>query len=180
MLVTPTEGWTISSMVESVRSIDGALAEVGTYQGATAGLIASTDTNKAVYVFDTFEGLPAPSHADGSDSWAYKGNFDVAFEEVKSYLGQWPNIRIYRGLFPGSARSLESLRFSFVHLDVDLYEGTLASLEWFYPRMNQGAILITHDYNFCPGVKKAFDEFFADKSDTLIELPTNQAFFVKT
>jgi O-methyltransferase len=179
MLVTPTEGWTIASMIEAVRLVPGDLAEVGTYQGASAGLIASCAPNKSVHVFDTFEGLPTPSGSDGQDSWAYEGNFDVAFEEVRRYLNRWPNIHIYRGLFPASAAGLEELRFSFVHLDVDLYEGTLGSLQWFYPRLNTGAILVTHDYNFCPGVKKAFDEFFADKNDTLIELPTNQALFVK-
>ncbi len=179
MLVTPTEGWMIASLVDSVGNIPGEMAEVGTYQGATAGLIASVNPKKSLYVFDTFEGLPTPSRADGDGSWVFRGNFEAGFEEVKSYLSQWHNIQIYRGMFPESAQELGALRFSFVHLDVDLYESTLSSLKWFYPRMNRGAVLITHDYDYCPGVREAFGEFLADKPDILIELPTNQAFFLK-
>ena len=52
--------------------------------------------------------------------------------------------------------------FSFVHLDVDLYQSTKDGLAWFYPRLNRGGILISHDYSNADGVRKAFDEFFAE------------------
>jgi hypothetical protein len=30
------------------------------------------------------------------------------------------------------------MRLSFVHLDLDLYDSTLAALEWFWPRLEKG------------------------------------------
>jgi hypothetical protein len=53
-------------------------------------------------------------------------------------------------------------RFCFVHLDVDVYQSTLDGLEFFFPRLQTGGVLLSHDYNSvsCPGVRRAFDEYF--------------------
>jgi O-methyltransferase len=180
MLLTGAEAWILATLAESVKKIPGDIAEVGTFQGASAGLIASS-SEKTLYVFDTFEGLPEPEDSEKDQgSWAKKGSFSASFEGVKSYLHQWPSIKINKGVFPASASALGDLRFAFVHLDVDLYRGTLDSLGWFYQRMSPGGIILSHDYNVCAGVKQAFEEFFADRQEVVIELPTNQCMVVKT
>jgi O-methyltransferase len=73
-------------------------------------------------------------------------------------------------------------RFSFVHLDVDLYQPTMDSLEFFYGKMSPGNIILCDDYGFvtCPGAKKAMDSFFADKPEEIVSLPTGQGFVVIT
>jgi hypothetical protein len=98
---------------------------------------------------------------------------------VQAYLQDFCNVLFHQGFFPDSAAGLEDLRFSFVHLDVDIYRSTLSCLEWFYPRMNRGAMLVSHDYPVAEGVRKAFDEFLADKPECLIELSETQAAFIK-
>ena len=47
---------------------------------------------------------------------------------------------------------------------------------FFYPRMEEGAVMIFDDYGFttCPGAKKAVDEFFTNKKEKPIYLPTGQ------
>jgi hypothetical protein len=72
------------------------------------------------------------------------------------------------------------ITFSFVHLDVDLYQPTHDSLAFFYPRMVTGGIIVCDDYGFdsCPGAKKALDDFFRDKEE-IINVPTGQAFVIK-
>ena len=70
------------------------------------------------------------------------------------------------------------LRFSLVHLDADLYASTLADLEFFYPRMIPGGIIITHDFSTLPGVARAFSEFSHKNGRAIIELPTTQAMVV--
>jgi hypothetical protein len=74
---------------------------------------------------------------------------------------------------------MSSKQFSFVNLDVDLYESTLASLEFFYPRLAKGAILISHDYSTCEGVKRAFDEFFNSRPEPVIALCGSQCLIVR-
>lgn len=71
-------------------------------------------------------------------------------------------------------------KFCFVHLDVDLYKSTKDCLEFFYPRMVRGGIILTHDYNYVfKGVKKAYNEFFANKPEAVIKLADYQALMVK-
>jgi hypothetical protein len=69
--------------------------------------------------------------------------------------------------------------FSFVHLDADLYDSTIAGLQFFYPRMFPGAILICHDYLTAEGVNAAFTEFFAANPEPVIELTGYQCMVVK-
>ena len=69
--------------------------------------------------------------------------------------------------------------YAFVHFDVDLYEGTKACLEYFYPRMIPGGIMLSHDYSILAGVSQAFHEFLEDKEEPLLELPSTQCMVIK-
>jgi len=97
---------------------------------------------------------------------------------VKDY----PNVHFVKGFFPDAAqgRIPEDERFSFVHLDVDLYEGTLKSLEYFYPRLLPGAAVVVHDYSVLTGVEQAVHEFCDAHRDIIFfELATTQAVLIK-
>ncbi len=104
-------------------------------------------------------------------------------ESVRKYLADFPNVYFYPGLFPDSVPAddvrLGAAKFSFVHLDVDLYESTLACLKYFYPLMNPGGVILSHDYSILAGVERAFKEFLADKPEGLIDLPTTQCMVIK-
>ncbi len=168
-------------LVQRTRKLEGELAELGVYRGGTARLIASLKGNKALHLFDTFEGMPEV-RADLDEHKA--GDFDkTSLAEVKRYLSGFSGVFFHPGLFPDSARELAKtpVRFSLVHLDGDIYESTKAGLQFFYPRMVQGAVILSHDYRNlgCPGVKQAFDEFFADKPETVIELWKTQCLVIK-
>src|SRR5690606_38072231 len=104
-----------------------------------------------------------------------KGIYDASLESVQNYLSEFDNVSYYKGFFPDSAVDLDpDLKFCFVNMDVDLYESTLSCLEFFYPRMHPGGIMLSHDYSLLTSVERAFTEFFADKRENLIELPTTQ------
>ena len=63
-------------------------------------------------------------------------------------------------------------RFAFVHLDMDLYEGTLAALLHFYPLMNEGGIILLHDYRnsaYSANIVKAVEEFLLKHPAVKIE-----------
>ena len=70
------------------------------------------------------------------------------------------NCCICKGFFPESAKGVEDT-FLFVNLDADLYAPTLAGLEFFYPRMVKGGIILVHDYfsKAFFGAKDAVREF---------------------
>jgi hypothetical protein len=60
-----------------------------------------------------------------------------------------------------------------VHIDTDLYAPIMSGLEYFYPRMVPGGYLIIHDYGSLTweGAEKAVDTFFADKPESVIQIP---------
>ena len=67
----------------------------------------------------------------------------------------------------------EDARFALVHLDCDLYAPTRAAMEFFYPRLTRGGLLVVHDYasGHWPGVVRAVDEFLADKPEKPVLIP---------
>jgi hypothetical protein len=99
-------------------------------------------------------------------------------ESVQQYLADM-NVEFHKGLFPLTAEAVADKLFRFVHLDMDLYEGTLAALQFFYPRLSTGGVLISHDYSLAKGVKAAFTEFFVNKPEPVIELTGDQCMIVR-
>ena len=172
------EAYSIYAGVLETAKIAGVIAEVGVFKGGSASLISAVKGDRELHLFDTFEGLPA-IHSEHDPDFR-EGTFKGTLEEVQAVLAGVKNIQFHKGLFPSSAGGLEYLRFSFVHIDVDLYESTKGCLEWFYPRMSPGAMLISHDFVDIAGVRKAFREFFTDKPEILIELTGTQVAFIKS
>jgi O-methyltransferase len=177
MILDDNEAYQISMAVKRTEKVQGDVAEVGVFRGGSAKLICQSNGGKPLHLFDTFEGIPKVAEVD--QPAFYEGQFAASMEEVKNYLKDYKNIYFYKGIFPGTAKPVENKRFSFVHLDVDTYESTLACLHFFYPRMNQGGILLSHDYINHQGVKKAFDEFFEEKQEPIIEMSGTQCLIVK-
>ncbi len=175
MLMLPGEACQIMSAIEAVKKIPGDMAELGVASGASAMMISSCSPERTLHLFDTFEGLPKPS---GKDSPRFKQHqYAYLLEEVQQYL-KGAKVRFYKGFFPDTAVGISDTRFAFVHLDADLYEATKAGLEWFYPRLNRGGMLICHDID-SPGVSRAFEEFFEDKPEPYFDFIGYQCGFVK-
>ena len=182
MLMTPLEAAQLMYSVTATAKLGGAMAEIGVYQGASARLIRETDrAGRPLHLFDTFTGLPQTSERDtefGRQPFQ-QGEFACSLEDVQGFLRDLDGIAYHPGLFPYTGGPVSHLRFSFVHLDVDLYDSSRQSLAWLYPRLLPGAIVLSHDFASCAGPRAALTEFFADKPEPLIELTGNQAMVVK-
>lgn len=176
MVLLDSEAYNIYAAVERSIKVPGDIAELGVFRGGSARLICEVKGKRDLHLFDTFAGLPKPGEFDPDFR---EGGFASSLEDVKKYLAPQTGVHFHPGFFPDSAVGLEALRFSFVHLDVDLCESTRAGLEWFYPRLNPGGLLISHDYANAEGVRRAFESFLADKPECLIELSGTQAAFTK-
>jgi O-methyltransferase len=176
LLCRPSELFTVQGLALGQARVPGDYAEVGVYKGATAKLMCEAKGEKHIHLFDTFEGLP---NADTIDIRFRTSMFSAQEEAVRRRLAQYQNVHIYRGMFPGTAEPVQAKQFSFVHIDVDIYQSTKDSLGFFYPRMSPCGVIASHDYPSSAGVKKAFDEFFADKRETIINLPMSQCMVIK-
>lgn len=170
----------IYQFVRQVGHIQGDIAEVGVFRGGTARILAeaSQATDKLVHLFDTFSGMPP---TDPAKDLHREGDFgDTSLEQVRDYLYDCDKVRFYPGLFPDTAKPLEALTFSLVHVDTDIYRSVKDCCEWFYPRLRPGGIMVFDDYGFpsCPGAKLAVEEFFMDKPEKPFYLQTGQCFVI--
>jgi O-methyltransferase len=173
--------YTLDQLLKLTLHIDGDAAECGVYKGASSYLIcrAIKPYGKWNHLFDSFEGLSAPTDRDGT-YWV-RGALCAGESHVRENLGEFGNFTVYRGWIPERFQEVAEKGFCFVHIDVDLYEPTRDSIEFFYYRLNPGGVMLLDDYGFktCPGAKIAADEFFANKREKIVMLPTGQAFTVR-
>lgn len=140
-------------------AVGGQFAEVGVYKGGSLKELHQHFPHVTILGFDTFEGLPKEQWNE--NEYHQPGEFsDTSLEEVQAFVGS-TGVQLVKGLFPASATGYEHLNFSFVHIDTDFYQSVKASLEWFWPRLLPGGIIVMDDYEWpnCPGVKLALDEF---------------------
>jgi hypothetical protein len=141
---------------------------------------------------DSFAGFPTPQQEDfiplqGREqavSGAAFGAGDAAApeEHVRALLAGFPQASIHRGWIPQVYSTLPEGPWAFVHIDVDLYEGTLTSLEYFQPRMARGGVIICDDYGstLFPGARSAWDEFCGAAGLAFIVLETGQAVLINS
>jgi O-methyltransferase len=152
------------------EEIPGAFAEVGVWRGETSAFVHRLAPERRYYLFDTFEGFPSRDLPAGAVDERFR---DTSVEAVRRRVGSSPNVVLRPGYVPETLAGLEDERFAFVLLDLDLYDPTYASLEFFYPRMSPGAYLVVHDYNNAESdwaCRRALDGFLADKPERLVEL----------
>ena len=169
-------------------------AECGCWRGHSSYLISTLikESKKKIsfHIFDSFEGLSKSSIED--KEFFYKNEKDkertsVQFSSSENFvknkvLKDFNFVKIYKGWIPDRFKEVENLKFSLVHIDVDLYKPTLSSLEFFFPKIVKGGVLVCDDYNasFFPGAKNAWDKYFTDKDyQFFYQNPLGGCFIIK-
>ncbi len=175
-LLYPSELFLLYTFAKSQRLIAGDYAEVGVFKGTSAKIICEAKGDQCLHLFDTFEGLLEIEETDKSRY--QKKMFKVDFNKICKKFANYPKVFFHKGFFPKTAETVKDKKFAFVHLDCDLYQSTRDCLEFFYPRMSAGGIIISHDYHIL-GVKKAFSEFFFDKPESITPLHFSQCLIIK-
>lgn len=177
----------LQSCLRSLSRLDGDVAECGTRKGKSAlYMLEALDKKRDFFLFDSFEGLsdPVPGKDTITTSFDKTGKnriFNENFKEVEQRFKSHANVHLMKGWIPDKFSEVVDRQFVLVHVDVDMYQPTLDSFEFFYDRVPVGGMIICDDYGSgsYPGARDAMDEFFADKTECPIELPQGQAFVVK-
>jgi len=170
--------------------IPGKIVECGVFRGSSLmywakllDIFCMGDTSKRVIGFDTFSGFVNVGDNDVCDSQfdqRKQGGFhaDSAYEEICSlsrlfdedrFAPESVRIELVKGdlkeTAPAYVQKHTDLRISLLHLDLDLFEPTLAALKAFYPRVVRGGIVVIDDFALddWPGAAVAIEEFFGDK-----------------
>lgn len=160
----------IAHFVQQAQSIPGDICEFGTHEGKLAAFIACL-TNRQLWLYDSFQGLPAKSTHDITRADFFPGQLKcdrLVVEERFKRHGLNPPVIVekwFKDLTPDDLPH----RISMAILDGDFYDSIMDSLRACYKRMTPGGIVCIDDYPWValPGVKKATDDFLKDKPERL-------------
>ncbi|HUE79356.1 MAG TPA: TylF/MycF/NovP-related O-methyltransferase [Sphingomicrobium sp.] len=183
LLMTDAAALQIQICVRAARQLDGLMAEAGVLMGGSARLICEAKRDVPLHLFDVFETVQSASASPCSPlEQSIRDHFKATHgtaDAVRRLLRAYPHVHLHPGVFPASVPPvLRAARFSFVHLDMDLAESTREGLEFFYPRLVPGGMLVGDDYQDV-FVRKAFTDYFRPYPETPIELPWGQVLVVK-
>lgn len=171
----------LAALVRQSAANAGPMAECGVFRGGSALMMAQATaaSPRPMYLIDSFAGLSVPD--PGRDNSYAAGQF--AFSDVQSVAALMSpfDVHIVQGWIPQVFAELPETTWSFVHVDVDLYEPTSGACSYFYERLAPGGVMLFDEYGFpsCRGERFAVDEFFAARLECPVVLPTGQAFVVK-
>jgi len=174
----------IFQLLETTLPLAGNVAECGVWQGSTVlptGLfLRRRAPGKRLFGFDSFQGLnemvfrDVPLGGEHDDRKHVGGFSNTSFEAVDKRVREFglaKTVTLVPGYFQDTLPSYADQRFCFVHLDCVIYESYRTCLEFFYPRLVKGGVILLDEYNDppWPGCTLAVDEFLADKPEKLIE-----------
>lgn len=186
--LTMTSAERILALVNAVeylatQKIEGDFVECGVWKGgsmvATANtLIAHSDTQRRLWLYDTFEGMSDPTEEDvdfmGQTADRLLGEQDrmqsdsiwcfSPLEQVQSAMQATGYPEDLVSFVPGKVEDTlpqtKPDKIALLRLDTDWYESTRCELEHLFPRMVDGAVLIVDDYGHWEGCRRAVDEYF--------------------
>lgn len=189
---------------QSTCDLTGDTAEAGCLFGLSTFLMCGyekarrpTFTGQGHHLFDSFMGLSFPDSEDvptgrqnslieslldrrqtTTERWPTGGSF---LDKTRHVLADYPDISYNVGWIPDVFDGVARRQYRFVHIDVDLSMPIKASLEFFYPQMVSGGLIVIDDYGFTdwPGVKHAVDAFCHVSHAPLIRLTTGNAILLK-
>jgi O-methyltransferase len=206
MMVPPSFSWRMANvearmnlfhLAEQVVAfgVPGDFVELGCNAGESSIVLQSVLDEMApereLHVYDSFEGLPELSGADGEEGVYEKGAMQTridAFHDNFARAGVRERARLHQGFFENTIPWDLPDQIAFAFIDVDLESSTAYVLPHVYERMSSGAIGMFGVYSDesvlplphtkqsykSPGVKRATDAFFADKPEKLSVLYANE------
>ena len=153
------------------HNVPGDFIETGVWRGGAsimmrAVLAAYGDTDRKVWVADSFEGLPPPDPqnypADAGDTSFQYRELAVSLEEVQSNFAKYDllddQVRFLKGWFKDTLPLAPISNLAVLRLDGDMYESTMDALTALYDRVSAGGFVIIDDY-LLPKCKAAVTDF---------------------
>ncbi len=164
----------------AVNKIEGDFVECGVWRGGSSMMIALTlqkygITDKAIYMYDTYEGMSQPTENDvdfkgnkaarllkintiDKDIWCY-ATLDEVKNNMKSTKYPMQNIKFIVGKVEETIPNEIPKRISLLRLDTDWYESTNHEMNHLFPLLSKTGVLILDDYGHWQGAKKAVDDY---------------------
>jgi O-methyltransferase len=149
------------------RNVPGDLLEAGVWRGGMtifmrAALKAYENTDRQVWVVDSFEGLPSIDRKHDTFEWA-KGDMAVSLEDVQANFERYglldDQVNFLKGYFCDTLPDPRIRQLAVLRVDADLYSSTMDVLNTMYSALSPGGYAVFDDYQNLPDCRRAIDEF---------------------
>ncbi len=149
------------------------------------------DSQKKLHIFDSFEGGLSDKTSQDANARINMSEQQIEHErqifsstekEVRDNLSSFSFVEYHSGWIPERFPDVSQEQFCFVHVDVDLYEPTRDSLQFFWERLVDGGVIVIDDYGYTqfPGARKAVNNFLSNNHVSLfLDSPTGGCFIQK-
>lgn len=189
-MVYPIRGRTLYRLARHADrdALAGALVDCGTYNGGSTALLSAGAPRRAIWAFDSFEGLPAPSQRDSNDA-----DFDVdeareffkgkclgsqeRLEEAVARFGSLDKLHVRKGWFQDTLpiASNEIGPIAVLHIDGDWYDSIYTVLNNLYGFVVPGGYIAVDDYAGVPGAGRATEDFKRQVGDDTVVTRIDQS-----
>jgi len=152
------------------KNIEGDITEFGCYVGESSKYLMKTllenNSDKKLYVYDSFEGLPPLSKWEEGTGWR-EGTLKSTEQVLISNFveNNLPPPIIHKDWFKNVPEDKLPQKISFAFLDGDFYDSIYDSLNKIFDRVSDGGYICFHDYQRpdLPGVRAAIEDTFKER-----------------
>lgn len=168
---------------KKILDLPGDVLEFGVYKGTSLVRLLSfrelleNQNSRKILGFDIFGKFPDQLDLESDRNFVRNfensGGYGIGRVELESHLIRkgFGNFELVEGnvinTIPEYLKSNRSRKIALLHIDVDVYEPTMAILENLWDSVVNGGIVMLDDYGTVEGETKAVDDFFADKNITI-------------
>lgn len=165
------------------NGVEGDIVECGVWRGGSMAAVARTlmrqpSSHRRLWMYDTYDGMSEPTTKDvdfqGQPARQLMDQQDRSdaksvwccspLEQVKMTMSEtgYPQeqIRFVEGKVEDTLPEQVPDRIALLRLDTDWYESTRCELEYLFPKLVPGGVLIIDDYGHWEGCRRAVDEYF--------------------
>jgi O-methyltransferase len=149
------------------HGVPGDFIEAGVWRGGVIILMralidAYQIADRRVFAADSFAGIPKNIHATNDPVDMWNDRWIASLEEVQWNIARFgvldDRILFLPGFFSDSLKHLARERFALIRLDSDSYDSVETSLDYLYPLVSKGGIVIIDDWHL-PGCKMAVTDY---------------------
>ena len=164
----------LQGIVETVikEKVPGDLLETGVWRGGSCILMKAIvelhdETDRKVWVCDSFEGLPPPDinkwEHDAGDVLYQHDMLRISQEQVAGNFEKYnlldDRVKFVKGFFEDTLPDLDPGPLAVLRLDGDMYGSTMVALESLYDNVSKGGFIIVDDYFVQESCKQAIADF---------------------
>jgi len=187
-ILHPLQALNIIERLDDALNQPGDVIECGIFQGVTSILMAKLmdvrQSDKKLFLFDSFQGLPEPDRQVDASTNFQKGGWTANRKDVEALLEKYNVLErciIFEGWFSETLPTLsEGQQFCFAYIDADLYSSTVDCLKHLWPRLGQKSVAVFDDYHHpSGGVRKAVDDWLAETGEIIHVGAVSQSFVIR-